>query len=224
MSKILLEKKNFFVTIILTVVIIMFLIVPIKATTNDEKVSLVTITLGDEKVEIPVVTNKNTMRSGEVGELSTFYIPVTEEGKAYNKNYVSNVKSRLTATDQFPDPKNYITFTSYINYEYNNSYILIKSAALRKNKAADSYLKGIGSPSVTIKCVGPKDETCIDTMRQVMTKESSGWGETVYTPDTWEPVLATSDMYHGLAQYRVELLYGSNFEKVICNMEHFLMK
>ena len=73
-------------------------------------------------ITVPVVIESEiagkTARSGvqyeDTIESATYYIPVTEEGKVYNEEYVSGARARGTATDTYLDPRKYLTATSII--------------------------------------------------------------------------------------------------------------
>ena len=98
----------------------------------DGELTIETITIGNEIIEIPVVTTteKSTYStySGQsltaVEESSTFYIPITEEGLKYNEDYIESIKAlgtSLSTSDQFLDPKKYYKLTSTINYSIYDS-------------------------------------------------------------------------------------------------------
>ena len=88
-------------------------------------------------ITVPVVIESEiagkTARSGvqyeDTIESATYYIPVTEEGKAYNEEYVSGARARGTATDTYLDPRKYLTATSIIRYTMssNDEYVLMVS-------------------------------------------------------------------------------------------------
>ena len=120
-------------------------------------------------ITVPVVIESEiagkTARSGvqyeDTIESATYYIPVTEEGKAYNEEYVSGARARGTATDTYLDPRKYLTATSIIRYTMssNDEYVLINNVAITKNRNPESsssggYLYGIGTPNARIVCVG----------------------------------------------------------------------
>ena len=81
-----------------------------------EQVEFADIYIGDELITVPVVIESEiagkTARSGvqyeDTIESATYYIPVTEEGKAYNEEYVSGARARGTATDTYLDPRKYL--------------------------------------------------------------------------------------------------------------------
>ena len=134
-----------------------------------EQVEFADIYIGDELITVPVVIESEiackTARSGvqyeDTIESATYYIPVTEEGKAYNEEYVSGARARGTATDTYLDPRKYLTATSIIRYTMssNDEYVLINNVAITKNRNPESsstggYLYGIGTPTPRIVCVG----------------------------------------------------------------------
>lgn len=133
-----------------------------------EQVEFADIYIGDELITVPVVIESEiagkTARSGvqyeDTIESATYYIPVTEEGKAYNEEYVSGARARGTATDTYLDPRKYLTATSIIRYTMssNDEYVLINNVAITKNRNPESsssggYLYGIGTPNARIVCV-----------------------------------------------------------------------
>ena len=95
-------------------------------------------------ITVPVVIESEiagkTARSGvqyeDTIESATYYIPVTEEGKVYNEEYVSGARARGTATDTYLDPRKYLTATSIIRYTMssNDEYVLINNVAITKNR------------------------------------------------------------------------------------------
>ena len=105
-----------------------------------EQVEFADIYIGDELITVPVVIESEiackTARSGvqyeDTIESATYYIPVTEEGKAYNEEYVSGARARGTATDTYLDPRKYLTATSIIRYTMssNDEYVLINNVAI----------------------------------------------------------------------------------------------
>ena len=109
-----------------------------------EQVEFADIYIGDELITVPVVIESEiagkTARSGVQYEdtiaSATYYIPVTEEGKAYNEEYVSGARARGTATDTYLDPRKYLTATSIIRYTMssNDEYVLINNVAITKNR------------------------------------------------------------------------------------------
>ena len=88
-------------------------------------------------ITVPVVIESEiagkTARSGvqyeDTIESATYYIPVTEEGKVYNEEYVSGARARGTATDTYLDPRKYLTATSIIRYTMssNDEYVYMVS-------------------------------------------------------------------------------------------------
>ena len=112
-----------------------------------EQVEFADIYIGDELITVPVVIESEiackTARSGvqyeDTIESATYYIPVTEEGKAYNEEYVSGARARGTATDTYLDPRKYLTATSIIRYTMssNDEYVLLQ---LRKTEIQNHLL------------------------------------------------------------------------------------
>ena len=113
-----------------------------------EQVEFADIYIGDELITVPVVIESEiackTARSGvqyeDTIESATYYIPVTEEGKAYNEEYVSGARARGTATDTYLDSRKYLTATSIIRYTMssNDEYVLINNVAITKNRNPES--------------------------------------------------------------------------------------
>lgn len=101
-------------------------------------------------ITVPVVIESEiagkTARSGvqyeDTIESATYYIPVTEEGKAYNEEYVSGARARGTATDTYLDPRKYLTATSIIRYTMssNDEYVLINNVAITKTEIQNHLL------------------------------------------------------------------------------------
>ena len=75
-----------------------------------EQVEFADIYIGDELITVPVVIESEiackTARSGvqyeDTIESATYYIPVTEEGKVYNEEYVSGARARGTVINSSP--------------------------------------------------------------------------------------------------------------------------
>ncbi len=156
-----------------------------------EQVEFADIYIGDELITVPVVIESEiackTARSGvqyeDTIESATYYIPVTEEGKAYNEEYVSGARARGTATDTYLDPRKYLTATSIIRYTMssNDEYVLINNVAITKNRNPESsstggYLYGIGTPTARIVCVGLAKNN--RGYEQVVDSQSVPWGTT----------------------------------------------
>ena len=177
-------------------------------------------------ITVPVVIESEiagkTARSGvqyeDTIESATYYIPVTEEGKVYNEEYVSGARARGTATDTYLDPRKYLTATSIIRYTMssNDEYVLINNVAITKNRNPESsssggYCVGIGKNS--------------GKYNQVVDPQSVPWGTTgVNTPSSWVPVMcgSYSDQYRGLVQYSFNLIYKDG--TVGCAFTHTLAK
>lgn len=205
-----------------------------------EQVEFADIYIGDELVTVPVVieteTTGKTARSGvqyeDTTESATYYIPVTEEGKEYNEEYVSSAKARGTATDTYLDPRKYLTATSIIRYTMSNDgvydYVLINNVAITQNRnpessSAGGYLYGIGTPTARIVCAGPSKNSMGYT--QVVDSQNVPWGTTgVNTPSSWVPVMSGTytTEYRGLVQYSFNLIYSDG--TVSCAFTHTLAK
>ena len=203
-----------------------------------EQVEFADIYIGDELITVPVAIESEiagkTARSGvqyeDTIESATYYIPVTEEGKAYNEEYVSGARARGTATDTYLDPRKYLTATSIIRYTMssNDEYVLINNVAITKNRNPESsstggYLYGIGTPTARIVCVGLAKNN--RGYEQVVDSQSVPWGTTgVSTPSWWTPVMcgSYSDQYKGLVQYSFNLIYSDG--TVSCAFTHGLAK
>lgn len=189
-------------------------------------------------ITVPVVIESEiagkTARSGvqyeDTIESATYYIPVTEEGKVYNEEYVSGARARGTVTDTYLDPRKYLTATSIIRYTMssNDEYVLINNVAITKNRNPESsssggYLYGIGTPNARIVCVGIGKNS--GKYNQVVDPQSVPWGTTgVNTPSSWVPVMcgSYSDQYRGLVQYSFNLIYKDG--TVGCAFTHTLAK
>lgn len=101
-------------------------------------------------------------------QVVTYYIPVTEEGKEYNRAYIKSVQSSNsvyggsgTSIIEKPDSNNYFVATTYVYYTLSDDsvgesdfYIGINSVAIARNRnpeGSGGYLLGIGTPSVYVR-------------------------------------------------------------------------
>ena len=165
-----------------------------------EQVEFADIYIGDELITVPVVIESEiagkTARSGvqyeDTIESATYYIPVTEEGKAYNEEYVSGARARGTATDTYLDPRKYLTATSIIRYTMssNDEYVLINNVAITKNRnpESSSYWRifiWYRNTDVLELCALVLQKIAGE-YEQVVDSQSVPWGTTgVSTPSWW---------------------------------------
>lgn len=188
------------------------------ANTPDRELSFTTITMGDDAMVIPVIveTSKQQMRVARSGgtyqdavQAATYYIPATEEGIAYNNNYVQTARFTDTATYPSPDPKHYITMTSHINFSlYDSLDGTVKDSLLGINRVwltrsqdppgLDWDILGVKNPTIEVTQIGLTDRghgviggNGTLTSDQTKTYQNVSWGEPgVSVPSDWLPVMA----------------------------------
>lgn len=220
---------------------------------SDRELSFATITLGDETMIIPVIveTSKQQMRITRSGgtyqdavQTATYYIPATEEGIAYNNNYVQAARFTGTSTDQEPDPKHYFTMTSTISFTlYDSLDGKNKDSLLGLNKASITRsqepigigwdILGVSTLTIDVVQVGMTDRghgtitgNGTYTSNQVKTYQNVSWGNTgVNVPSDWYPVMIRNygtTGYDCSARYTM-LFYYSDGNKE-CVFTHHVVK
>lgn len=218
------------------------------------QMSFTEIDLGGKEITIPVfsevITATSNARTGEqqeAGELITLYLPVTDEGLAYNEEYLQTVKKQSrasgTATDSYPDPNNYMVVTSYIRYTISGATCdgewvddfkaLITNVAITKDKSAESlgnggYLIGISNPSAYVVCTGFDTVGSSESYNQTTTLSLAWSSSGMNTPSSWVPVVRYeySDYCVTYARYSFSLTYNMDdgLETIPCTFTHTLSK
>lgn len=217
----------------------------------DRELSFTTITMGDDAMVIPVIveTSKQQMRytrSGgiyqDAAQAVTYYIPVTEEGIAYNNNYVQATRFTGTTADQEPDPKNYLTMTSTISFTlYDSLDGKNKSSLLGLNNASITWSReptglgweGVSPLTIDVVQVGMTDRghgtitgNGTYTYNQVKTYQNVPWrSASVNVPSDWYPVMIRNygtTGYDCSVMYTMMFHYSNGNEK--CEFKHRVVK
>lgn len=210
------------------------------STSND--VTFETVVLDGKAITVPVIleeTNIETyaVNGAEMGtQQATYYIPVTEEGQAYNEMYVANSNTSGVSTDSRPDPNKYFTITTYIRYTMYSTdvapdaYVSIDNVAITRTQeptAIEWDILGVGTPKVQVSQRGVSEGGGIGSyLAQVTDYMTIQWGLSgVNTPSNWVPVLCNS--YSNVcitnAVFRFDITY-STIGKVSCEFVHTLSK
>lgn len=199
----------------------------------DDEIILESIMMGEEIVTIPAIVH-NTERIAYMKEGGnetrmctrevTHYIPVTEEGKNYNKTYIESVQSSNsvyggngTSIIEKPDSNNYFKATTYVNYTlYDDSvggsdfYIGINSVAITRNRnpeGSGGYLLGIETPSVYVRQWGAALGGG-ETFSQEMTATLIWGTEGKSVPSSWRPV-ARGPYCYCWGEFTFSLIYST---------------
>lgn len=219
----------------------------------DRELSFATITMGDEAMVIPVIveTSKQQMRVTRSGgtyqdavQTATYYIPATEEGIAYNNNYVQAARFTVEATDQELDPKHYITMTSTIRFTMydsldgtaKDSLLGLDNVSITRTKdpiGLDWDILGVGNPTIEIKQVGMTDRghgiimgDGTWTGDQIKTYQNVSWGSPgVNVPSDWYPVMVRNygtTGYFCNATYTIMFQYSDGNQP--CEFTHWVVK
>lgn len=186
----------------------------------DRELSFTTITMGDDAMVIPVIveTSKQQMRytrSGgiyqDAAQAATYYIPVTEEGMAYNEAYIQAAQSaQLEGSIENFDPKHYYKIKSTICYTLYNSLdgaepdslVGMDMVSITRSQdpvGLDWDILGIKISSISIGQNGLTDRghgiisgNGTWVYNQIKTYENISWGTdtvSVSVPSNWYPVM-----------------------------------
>lgn len=176
---------------------------------------------------VPVQKIENNMstysNSDEKEAGIDYYIPVTEKAKQYNNKLISDMKAKLTSSNQSMDTNGYVTVTSNITFSrdsYNgNPRIKMSSFRLTKNRNLDSTLIGIQRPKATVYQLGyygPGGHP--EVMDQTKTVGFE-WGSSVSVPSSWLPVCINLSSHLRGVQYNLSFIY-KNGTTSTCDFFH----
>lgn len=214
-------KKRVWVGIILSIVLCIENIMPIFAASDEnEKIKvgqseIESIKIDGEEVLIPIQKiNKAKIFSPVDNEEINLFIPVTQEAKKYNDALISGMESRLVNSNQYFDTAGYLKATSTINFtrDYYQGHPRIKMTSYRvtKNRNVDSYLVGLGHPTITayqLGYYGPAGYP--QTMDQIKYFGNVSWDTTYNIPSSWLPVCTDIGTHTRGVKVQVLLIYSN---------------